>query len=105
MKSQIKFIIILRYTIVFDFNDMQYLFLIIYFHSLGQTRTRAGHEQQIAAYLSSNPNFLEKYVLRNVDLDTLERWTIRRARNLQNQNAPNGGNLLMFQYEAKNFII
>ena len=84
---------------------MQCLFLIIYLHSLGQSRTRAGHEQQIAAYLASNPNFLEKYVLRNIDLDTLERWTIRRARNLQNQNAPNGGIVLIFQYKVKTFTI
>ena len=59
---------------------------------LASSRIRTGQEQQIAAYLSSNPNFLEKYVLKNVDLETLERWTIRRARNLQNQNQNNGGN-------------
>jgi hypothetical protein len=43
------------------------------------TATRAG-QQQVASYLSSNPEFLENYVLSNVDLETLERWTIRKAK-------------------------
>ena len=43
------------------------------------TAARAG-QQQVTAYLASNPEFLESYVLNNVDLDTLERWTIRKAR-------------------------
>ena len=47
---------------------------------------------QVASYLAANPEFLENYVLNNVDLDTLERWTIRRARNLRNQSK-RGGNI------------
>ena len=46
------------------------------------TATRAGQEQ-VTAYLSSNPTFLENYVLENVDLETLERWVIRKAKTTQ----------------------
>lgn len=56
------------------------------------TATRAGQEQ-ITQYLSSNPEFLENYVLSNVDLETVERWVIRKARNIQKEN---GGNYLSF---------
>ena len=46
------------------------------------TATKAGQEQ-IAAYLDSNPEFLENYVISNVDLETVERWVIRKARSAQ----------------------
>ena len=46
------------------------------------TATRAGQEQ-VSAYLTSNPGFLESYVLDNVDLETLERWVIRKAKTTQ----------------------
>ena len=46
------------------------------------TATRAGQEQ-VSAYLTSNPNFLESYVLDHVDLETLERWVIRKAKSTQ----------------------
>ena len=46
------------------------------------TATRAGQEQ-VTAYLSSNPTFLENYVLDKVDLETLERWVIRKAKTTQ----------------------
>ena len=49
------------------------------------TATRAGQEQ-ISSYLASNPDFLEKYVIANVDLETVERWVIRKARNAQKGN-------------------
>ena len=45
----------------------------------GTSATKAG-QQQISAYLGSNPEFLEQYVLNHVDLETLERWTIRKAK-------------------------
>ena len=54
----------------------------------------SGNDRQVASYLAANPDFLERYVLRNVDVETLERWTIRRARLLQNHKASNGGNYL-----------
>ena len=44
--------------------------------------TKAGQEQ-IAAYLESNPEFLENYVISNVDFQTVERWVIRKARDVQ----------------------
>ena len=53
--------------------------------------TRPGHEKQIASFLTSNPDFLERYVLRNVDLETLERWTIRRASQQKNRNPSKTG--------------
>ena len=49
------------------------------------TAARAG-QQQMTSYLESNPEFLENYVLANVDLETLERWIIRKARNLQKEH-------------------
>ena len=49
------------------------------------TATKAGQEQ-IAAYLDSNPEFLENYVIANVDLETVERWVIRKARSAQRGN-------------------
>lgn len=49
------------------------------------TATRAG-QQQVTSYLESNPEFLENYVLNHVDLETLERWTIRKARHIQKGN-------------------
>ena len=49
------------------------------------TATKAGQEQ-ITAYLDSNPEFLENYVISNVDLETVERWVIRKARNAQRGN-------------------
>ena len=55
------------------------------------TAARAG-QQQVAAYLNSNPGFLEQYVLNNVDLETLERWMIRRAKTGQQKNE-NGGEI------------
>ena len=44
--------------------------------------TKAGQEQ-ITAYLESNPEFLENYVISNVDFQTVERWVIRKARDVQ----------------------
>ena len=44
--------------------------------------TKAGQEQ-ITAYLESNPEFLENYVISNVDFQTVERWVIRKARDAQ----------------------
>ena len=52
------------------------------------TAARAG-QQQITSYLASNPEFLENYVLTNVDVETLERWIIRKARSMQKEQ---GGN-------------
>ena len=52
---------------------------------------RPGNEKQIASFLTSNPDFLERYVLRNVDLETLERWTIRRASQQKNRNPGKSG--------------
>lgn len=42
------------------------------------TAVKAGQEQ-ITQYLDSNPDFLENYVCANVDLETIERWVIRKA--------------------------
>ncbi len=50
--------------------------------------TKAG-QQQITQYLDSNPDFLEAYVGSNVDLETLEKWIIRKGRTYQKEN---GGN-------------
>ena len=41
-------------------------------------------DHEVAAYLDSNPDFLENYVLSNVSQDTLEKWTIRKARRYSN---------------------
>ena len=37
-------------------------------------------ESEVASYLDDNPEFLEEYVLKNVPQDTIEKWTIRKAR-------------------------
>ena len=50
--------------------------------SMSTTATRAGQEQ-ISTYLEANPTFLENYVLEKVDLETLERWVIRKAKSTQ----------------------
>ena len=47
---------------------------------------------QITTFLDSNPEFLENYVMANVDLETLERWTIRRARRINQMEHLGGGN-------------
>ena len=49
---------------------------------------------QITTFLDSNPEFLENYVMANVDLETLERWTIRRARRINQMEHLGGGNSL-----------
>ena len=59
----------------------------------GTTATKAG-QQQVASYLGSNPDFLENYVINNVDLETVERWVIRKARSTQN----GGKNLVVFRF-------
>ena len=66
------------------------------------TATKAG-QQQVASYLASNPEFLENYVVQNVDLETLERWVIRKARSVQKEN---GGKIFFykrFHFDMKRF--
>ena len=61
----------------------------------GSTRGSVGSvsggtkQQQVSAYLASHPDFLENYVMNNVDMETMERWTIRKARQFNNKG--NGG--------------
>ena len=38
------------------------------------------NESEVKGYLDANPDFLEDYVLRNIPQDTIEKWTIRKAR-------------------------
>ena len=59
------------------------------------TKGESALDRQVAGYLAQNPDFLEKYVLNHVDLETLERWTIRRARRLRTQQAGQGGEFFM----------
>ena len=59
------------------------------------TKSESSLDRQVAGYLAANPDFLEKYVLNHVDLETLERWTIRRARRLRTQQAGRGGEFFM----------
>ena len=37
------------------------------------------NEEQISEYLDSNPNFLEKYVVANIDVVTLEKWVMLKG--------------------------
>jgi hypothetical protein len=48
----------------------------------GSESVNSKKSHQITTFLDSNPEFLENYVMSNVDLETLERWTIRRARRI-----------------------
>ena len=61
----------------------------------GSTRGSVGSvsggtkQQQVSAYLASHPEFLESYVMNNVDMETMERWTIRKARQFNNKGGKN----------------
>ena len=48
-----------------------------------------GGSEQVTEYLSANPDFLESFVINNVDLETVERWVIRKARLQQKDNKGN----------------
>ena len=79
---------------IFDISKPKNIFL--FFHTGGgSTRGSVGSvsggtkQQQVSAYLASHPDFLENYVMNNVDMETMERWTIRKARQFNNKG--NGG--------------
>ncbi|XP_050315784.1 probable 3',5'-cyclic phosphodiesterase pde-5 isoform X2 [Anthonomus grandis grandis] len=40
-------------------------------------------EDQVSEYLSTHPDYLEKFVLEEVDLEQLERWIIRKSQRLK----------------------
>ncbi|ERL96233.1 hypothetical protein D910_01514 [Dendroctonus ponderosae] len=40
-------------------------------------------EEQVAEYLAAHPDFLEKFVIAQVDIEQLERWIIRKSQQLK----------------------
>lgn len=49
--------------------------------------------EQVTEYLSTHPEFLERYVMEQVDVEQLERWIIRKSQRLKKKSgaAKNGG--------------
>ncbi|CAH1773312.1 unnamed protein product [Owenia fusiformis] len=45
----------------------------------------------VTSFLNDNPEFLEKYVVRNVNSDQLERWIIKRTQNANKENGKRRG--------------
>lgn len=40
-------------------------------------------EEQVSEYLSNHPDYLETFVLNEVDIEKLERWIIRKSQQLK----------------------
>ncbi|XP_066975379.1 probable 3',5'-cyclic phosphodiesterase pde-5 [Macrobrachium rosenbergii] len=50
------------------------------------------NEDAVSAYLKANPEFLESWLMEQVELETLERWMIRRTQRAKQKNGENGTN-------------
>ena len=77
-------------------DSFLFVFYFVSINSFASGLNKIGLDRQVASYLAANPEFLEKYVLKNVELETLEKWTIRRARLSENQKPGNGGTRHLF---------
>ncbi|KAH1011856.1 hypothetical protein HUJ04_001136 [Dendroctonus ponderosae] len=47
------------------------------------TTNQMASEEQVAEYLAAHPDFLEKFVIAQVDIEQLERWIIRKSQQLK----------------------
>ncbi|XP_076053728.1 putative 3',5'-cyclic phosphodiesterase pde-5 isoform X1 [Oratosquilla oratoria] len=48
--------------------------------------------EMVGQYLRAHPEFLEAWLMEQVELETLERWMIRRTQRAQHKNQENGSN-------------